>query len=406
MAQFNNTNRNKFQDNLNNIPELVEEMKRKTLKTLRYSLFGVVMVIIGLVIFIGCPELINPHKIKGNIVDVIYVPSKDFKNGNLWVLTNGSYAYTSKKMSGNNSKDCYFCKKFIHIYDPVTKKIINRFNIKYDGPDYSVKLFYKRNYVFMLISQDATTNQHPEIIKFNAENGTIISTTKDFINRFPPVKSGIAELYYNNKPESLLLTSLDGQKCTYFFDCDTIFIENSDYDKYLSQKISDTVIVSQYLLAEDNKAPQRKNLYEVTGQKKDIYNKYITESVIDDSSSLYFFYKAKSKPLIPNKIFLEGYIVHSDSEYVIIVHQKQIGIDSDRLLTCINSKGKYMWALQQSELFPNLRLSSKDAFSTLFFIKSDLNAYRYGNMLIFKFKKNEIMGIDITTGKKVWAYIK
>ena len=61
---------------LNATPELAEEMKLKTQKGCR-RLLGIIGLIVAiLVLFFGCPELIFPDKIKGNLVDVIYSKEK------------------------------------------------------------------------------------------------------------------------------------------------------------------------------------------------------------------------------------------------------------------------------------------------------------------------------------------
>ncbi len=404
MANFNSTNRSNFQDMLNASPELVEERRLKMQRGCRRVIAAFVLLTAALVLFFGCPELIYPNKIKGKTVDVIFVPGKNNKDGYLWILTDGSYVYTSKKQSGIN-KDIYFSKKFIHIYDPIAKKVISRFNVKYTANGYLIKLVYQKNSVTLIIPQDADNKQRPEIVKFNAENGKVIARTEDFMKRFPIISSGISELFYSKDPESISITALDGQKGSYYFDCDTIFLNIIDYRNYKIME-QDTTKITINMLAADNNAPQRKELYQVWGPKNVLLRGNISETYIKDSSTLYFFCHSFAKPLLPGKIFIEGYILFSDNDYVVVLHQKQTGNESDRMLTCVSTNGKYMWTMEQSQLFDNLRLSAADAFSTLFFIKSDLYAERYGDILCFKYKNNQIMGINIHKGEKIWTYIK
>jgi hypothetical protein len=61
------------------------------------------------------------------------------------------------------------------------------------------------------------------------------------------------------------------------------------------------------------------------------------------------------------------------------------------------------WTKTQDELFKKLAVIEDDPFSTIFFMKSKIKAVREGNILLFKFEPEGIIGFDYVTGKKLWT---
>ena len=148
----------------------------------------------------------------------------------------------------------------------------------------------------------------------------------------------------------------------------------------------------------------RKKLFLVTGPKSNLWEKNISESYFDNPSTLKFFTKSEAKPLLADKVFLEGELLYQDEECCFVFHQTQVGSDAERLLSCIDKSGTILWtASTENDLFPKLRATSKDAVSGMFFIKSSVHVSRSDDLVLFGFDRFGVIGFDYKSGKKMYA---
>lgn len=344
---------------------------------------------------------LTPNKIRGDLLDMTYVPGKDNSNGKLWIVTDGSFTYIQKTSTPGKvsvGRKGLFCKTYTYIYDPVEKKVLKEFKTSYDELPPKPKLFYKDGNVWMVSTQQFS--YEPMITVYNAETAEEIMDTKAFVKKHEQLSSGMSELYMEDNPKRFRISTHDGQKLIYLVDKDMLFSDDQDYRKYIESTAKGDVTI--FALGED-KGGARKKLYKVTGPADKLLASSITESILNNPESVKFFYNSTSVPLTTNKAYLEGLILYQDADAVIIIHQSQIGKNADRMLTCVAADGREMWTIPPEQLFPELRVTEKDAFSVIFFIKDKLSAQRSGDVVIFKFEPAGSICFDFKTGKKLWT---
>lgn len=367
---------------------------------LLFLIVPVLAIIAVLGYFILSPSLF-PNSIKGDLLDLTYIPGKDGKTGKLWIQTDGSFSYIQKtetpgKMS--MGRKGLFCKTFSYIYDPEQKKVIQKVKTKYDELPPPQKVFYKEGKVWIVSGEFGA--YEPMVNIYDAESASLILDTKAFTSKYKELNSGMTSLRVEDNPKRFVITTHDGQNVIYSVDKEKIFGNEQELKKS-DEKASDEVITIFMLGGEDGSGP-RKKLYKVTGPYSEIVNRSVSESSLNNPSSLKFFNKAEATALTPNKVYLEGLILYDDNENVIILHQSQIGKNADRMLTCIDNSGKEKWTIPPENLFKDMAVKEEDAFSVIFFMKDKFKVERAGNVIVFKFNPSGVIGFDINSGKKLW----
>jgi len=372
----------------------------------KFGCFGIVggaalLIVIILAAYFFVYPALTPNSIKGDFLDVTVVPSKN-TNPNLWVLTDGSFNFIqSTKSPGSYSvgRKCYFCKLWAYIYDPVKGEILKKIKIEQNDIITSSHILYKKNEVWVVTAQYG--ENPPGIYVFNSETGEQIMDTKDFIAKYPELSSGVSELYIDKKkPVSIRFKTRDGRTDQIFdFESGKIYDGWAEYNK--SKGSGDESKFNVFALGSQSSAV-RKNLYYVTGPKKEIQDPSHIESYLDNEHSLKFFANATAKKLVPDKGFIEGILLYQDEDACIIIHQAVADKDSDRMLTCVESDGKIRWEIKQSELFKKARVDKDDAFSSAFFMKDKFGGQQESGVFIFKLEGSGVMGFDYKTGKKLW----
>jgi hypothetical protein len=396
-------------------------------------------VILGVGLLIGLWFLLRdelmPNRIKGDYKDAILVPGV---NGNpvLFLITDGSFYYTSETNTpGEHSikTKSLFDKMYIYKYDPINEKVLYKKKLSFDNPPTMVKLKYINNRIWLI--QDSYSNHDPKIQIFDPETCNEISSTEAFVSGFPQLSSGIAELNIFNSElrfsirnldhtsmdakineERMTIKTKDGQQFDYYFNVDSLFANSVDYEKHLLKFDSSR---THWFIMDDMKAP-RKEMLIVEGKVQDFdaekcklkdtikkYSDYKYYDIIKNYSPAQKFVLQGLKLITPenSNIFLEGFIIYTDNDFCVIVHQDQVGDGAKRLITCINASGKKCWTLTQDDIFEELALDPDDAFSTAFFIKSSVTGLRLGNTFALKFNDVGIAGYDIESGKKLWEFI-
>lgn len=350
--------------------------------------------------FLISPKL-YPNKIKGDFLEAIYVPGKDGAKGYLWIQTDGSYHYISETKSPGSysvSRKGWFCKTWTYLYDPVEKKVIKEFKTPFEEIPPEPKMFYKDGNVW-IVSQEQRTYE-PMINVYNAGTGEIVMNTDAFIKKFPELNSGLSKLRFDHDPTRFEIDTKDGQKFIYVLDEDKMYASSKEYEN--AHLVKGKEKVSIFAMGDESSGP-RKKLYRVTGPAGDLLRTTISESQLKDSSEIMSFYHSTAVPLAENRVFIEGIILYQDKEAAVILHQTQAGKKADRILTCVDKEGEILWSLAQDQLFKSMGVNEdKDPFSVIFFMKDKFSAMRQGDLVIFKFIEEGMIGIDFKTGKKLW----
>jgi hypothetical protein len=375
---------------------------------LKWGCFGFIGAIILLVvivlagIFFVYPAL-TPNKLKGDLMNVVVVPGKDGSN-KLWILTDGSFHYIQETSSpGYHSvgNKCLFCKTWTYVYDPAEKKILNKIKTEYSSIITQSWIAYGSGKVWIVTGP--YDENEPRIFAYDAETSELVMDTKDFENKYPELKSGITDLRMDNNPERIILKTKDGREGIVFTVSDEkLYPKESDYRDFMERDKDKQVTV--FAMGDEQSSGPRKKLYSVTGPKGEIGEREVSSSYLKDPHTLMFFSKSTAEMLTPQRIYIEGLILYQDSDCCIIVHQDAAGKKANRMLTCVGIDGKEKWTATQDILFKKMKVDEDDdAFSGIFFMKSNMSAERSGNLVVFQLKGEGVIGFDYQTGKKLWV---
>ena len=370
-----------------------------------FGIIGAIIIIVIIAVigyFFAIPALI-PNKISGDFLDAVIVPSKDGSQ-KLWVLTDGSFNFIqTTKSPGRTStgRECYFCKTWTYIIDPETENVEKKIKTPYEDIITQIDLFYYNGKVWEFTREYG--ENEPRIEAFDSETGEKIMDTKEFIGKFSELSAGLTEVHFDEKDNTVKLKTKDGRdNLVYRLEDGKLYKDHSDFRNALLKDSSRYVY--SVLNPENNSGP-RKKLYKIAGPKNKILdNKSSLESYAGNQKSLQFFTGGLSSEPMTDKVFLEGIIYYQDSDCAIVIHLDQLGKKSNRILTCVDVKpGKEKWTIEQDMLFEDMKIDEEDdAFSSLFFTKDDIEVKRSGNLLVIQLKGEGIMGIDYSTGKKLW----
>jgi hypothetical protein len=370
-----------------------------------FGIIGAIIVIIIIVViayFFAIPAL-TPNKISGDFLDAEIVPSKDGSQ-KLWVLTDGSFNFIqTTKSPGRTStgRECYFCKTWTYIIDPETENVEKKIKTPYEDIITQIDLVYYNGKVWEFTREYG--ENEPRIEAFDPVTGEKTSDTREFTGRFSELSAGLTEVHYDEHNNTVRLKTKDGRdNLIYSLEDGKLFKDHSDFRDAMLKDSSRFVFS---VLSPENSSGPRKKLYKITGPKNKILdNKSSLESHAGNQKNLQFFTGGLTSEPMTERVFLEGIIYYQDSDCSIIIHLDQLGKKSNRIMTCIDIKsGKEKWTLEQDKLFDEMKIDEEDdAFSSLFFTKDDIEIKRRGNLVILQLKGEGIMGIDYSTGKKLW----
>ena len=323
--------------------------------------------------------------LKGIYMDALIVPGDNGKK-NLWIM---SYTLKGKTYYVNT-----------YIYDPADKEVIKSFESEYSSYPSLMKLFLKDKEVWKVNSESSGNPAGVSI--YDAASGEEKLNTQGFSQKYSELQGGISKLYARENPPYIEFETKDGRKPAFDLTSNKMYENYAAFRKsYSDEKTEMTIFGLGYEKSSEN---ARKKLFLVTGPKSNLWEKNISESYFDNPSTLKFFTKSEAKPLLSDKVFLEGELLYQDDECCFVFHQTQVGSDAERLLSCIDKSGTILWtASTENDLFPKLRATSKDAVSGMFFIKSSVHVSRSGDLVLFGFERFGIIGFDYKTGKKMYA---
>src|SRR3989304_4524878 len=380
--------------------------KKSSSGCMKFGCFGIVggIALIILIIVIGYffvfPAL-TPNSLSGSFLDVTIVPVKD-GSPRLWVLPDGSFNFIkTTKSPGHYStgRECYFCKLWLYMYDPVKKEILNKIKIEREDIITLSNILYKNGEIWVIAREYG--DSPPEIYVFNSETGEKIMDTKALCSKYEELSAGISTVNVETEaPAYIQFKTKDGRS-----DQIMDFESGEMYDgmsKYLDSKnTKDESMHILFALYSKNSAP-KKNLYLVTGPRNKVKKAGDVESYLDDEKNLKFHRNATANKLVPDKGFIEGLIIYEDDDACVIIHQKVADKDSDRMITCIDASGSVRWEIDQKDLFKKTRVDKDDPFSAIFFMKDKFGGMVQSGIFVFKLEGTGIMGFDYKTGKKLW----
>lgn len=320
----------------------------------------------------------------GILMSAIISPD-DEGNNNLWVMT---YKYKSSKYIINT-----------YIYNPEKNKILKNFETESTAFPSLSKLYCANKEVWKINS--STTGIEAGIYVYDPLSGEEKLNTRGFCDKY--LQSGISNLWVIENPLRINIETKDGRKPVFNIEEGKIYDNVSDYSK---AKKDDKEIISIFSLGVEKSGEEaRKKLYLVSGPKSNLQEKNISESYFSNPSTLKFFTKSEAKPL-NDKVYLEGIMPYQDDECCFVFHQTQTGNEAERILTCIDKKGNTLWSVStEDDLFPSLRATQKDAFSTMFFIKNNIHVFRSNELVLFVYDRYGFIGFDFQTGEKQFDQI-
>lgn len=317
----------------------------------------------------------------GTLMNTAIAPDKD-GNNNLWVMT---YKYKSSKYYINT-----------YIYNPEENEIIKDFEtVSGSFPSVS-KLLYINKEVWKMNS--STTGLEAGIYIYDPTTGDEKMNTEGFTAKYPELQAGISNFWLYEHPLSINFETKDGRKPVLDLNNEKMYDNASEFRNSFKDEKEEISIFS--LGVEKSGEEARKKLFLLTGPKSNLRDRNVSETYFSNPSTLKFFTKSEAK-VLTDKVFLEGIMPYQDDEACFVFYQNQIGSDAERYLSCIDKVGKIVWTVStEDELFTKLRATNKDAFSTMFFIKSSVHVSRSGDLVLLTYDRFGFEGFDFSTGKK------
>lgn len=371
------------------------------------SCFGVIAAIIILILigfaayFFALPALM-PNRISGDFLSAVIVPQKNGEE-KIWILTDGSFNYiktTERPGYKSTGRECIFCKTYTYIVDPKTENVQKKIKTEYNDIITIIDLVYSNNLVWG-ITKEYGENE-PKIETYDPETAEKISSTEQFIAKFPELSSGLTEVYYDKVDNTIKLKTKDGIERIYSLTHNKLYKDYAEFNDSFEKDY--TVITLPLLTSDDNSSNQRKKVMIVKGTIADLHKQsLLKEQFISIQKNVYEKDNIQVLHTL-DKVFIEGIIYFKDSDCAIIIYLDKLGKKSNRLMSCIDIKtGKEKWVADENILFKKMQIDEEDdSFSSLFFTKNNIQVQRLGNTVMLSLKNVGIMGFDYETGKKLF----
>lgn len=355
--------------------------------------FFILVGIAALAYFVILPKfnIPLPFSIASNdLLDATIVPSKEGER--IWIIADGSFNYIKKVTSPGKfsmGRECIDCKTWTYIYD-LNGNMLNKIKTEQQDIITAAYIEYLGGKVWTFV--EGYGDNPPKLETYDPETGNKISTTEDFLKKYPELSSGFAEMRFDKEEKVVKLKTKDGRNIIFDPEKESLVNEKS--------VVKDSTIVSMLILGKEPESLERKVLYKVTGPKSKLEESSLVHSV-NNPSSLKFFHNATAEKI--GGVYLEGIIYHRDDDCTIIIHLDQIGKQANRIMTCLDSKtGKEMWTVKNNEMFDKMKIDEdKDSLSKVFFSKDKIGVERSGNIIILHMQYEGVIIYDYKTGKKI-----
>lgn len=344
-----------------------------------------------------------PNILRGDLQNILVFPTADGKY-KLWIQTDGSFRATSR--TNNHGAITlktvgWFCRTYSYVYDPINDDIVNGFKTSYDDLPPEPHIIYEKEKIWVVNS--SSDGVPPAIKVYDSKNYQEILNTQSFCEKNKELSSGIENLSVDHqRPVRFSISTKDGRELVYIPSDDKFFQNSIELEKYYKQ--TDTTVSGIFSLTNEENSGKRKKLYYITGPKYELYFSYSwTEEIVKQNISA--FKNLKATEMLPEKIFIEGEILFTDDEFVVIVHQDNVGKNANRMLTWVDKSGKELWTAQQEDLFDEIKGKDDESATEMSFLVHQLAVQRFGNEVIFIYKPVGAMGFQLTTGKKFWEFV-
>ncbi len=373
-----------------------------------YKLTGEVKKIVDIPNNVFGPPTENPENVDkrfaGSFIDAVLIPQSDGST-KLFVLTDGSVKYMLKqKSTGRFSMGwaCNDCKTISYIYDPAVDKVVTQTENKFSDIISQSHIIYANGKIMQFTNP--TEKDGPRINTYDPASGEIIADTKAFLDQHQELSSGIIDLTFHDRDQTVSFLTKDGQRdLVYDPASDKIYKDEIKMRNELGESAGGGRGTIYFLRTETG--DKRESLFKVTASKKDIITRESTlESYLTNQSFL--------KDIIPtavvekptDKTFLNGKIYYQDDDYFVIIYLDQAGKIANRLLVCYDAKtGKEAWSLEPDALFPEMKINEKDDSGSSYTMTYDkIKFRRANNILMMTFQETGMKGFDLKSGKQIW----
>ncbi len=356
------------------------------------------VIILGIVAYKGV-AMFGKNRISGKLMDALIVPGPSGQ-AQLIVLTDGSLPYISKSRSPGKQttgQKGLFCKTYLYMYNPVSKQVLFRIKTKCETLPPESLLILAHDQVWEVCADPAYDRPHLRV--FDWKTGEILMTQDGFLSKFPQLSGGVIRIVgIPGRFPYLEIYSRDGQVFCYSLDSEKLY---GDKKSFLNSLDGLSKEVTVFKLA-DTSGGVRKRLYKFTGPPSKLLFTSISEVYFEKPELAKAHLQASPEKIAPEQVFLEGWIGYQDSDIVVVVHQDQVGENSPRRITCMDSAGNVRWTLSQKDIFPGLARKQKDPFSTPFFLSHRLRIKKSGNTLLFVLVHEGMMLVDSAHGQVLW----
>ncbi|MBN8570918.1 MAG: hypothetical protein J0M18_14915 [Ignavibacteria bacterium] len=385
-----------------NVPGMSPKNKSKVKRGFKIVLFIIIFILGYVVSYYFIIPSVFPKSIRGDLQNIRAFPSADGKY-KLWIQNDGTLRFTSRTNNmGQISLKTkgWFCRTYSYVYDPASKDVLNGFKTSFDDLPPVSDIIYENGKIWLVNS--SSEGVPPEIRAYNSENYQQILNTQSFCEKNKELAAGIINVSVDNqKPVRFRISTKDGRELVYNPSDDKFFPNTIEFEKYY--KLNDSTASGIFALVNEENSDKRKKLYYITGPKYDLYfsTSWAQEIVKQNMSA---FKSMKPVEILPDKVFIEGNVLYTDDEIAVIVHQDNVGKTSNRMLTCVDKSGKELWTVQQKDLFDELEGKDDDSRTEMFFLRTQLDAQRAGNVVVFIYKPAGAIGFQVADGKKLWEY--
>ena len=387
---------------INNSTSLRNSNKTKLSKKLLLILLAIPALIIFIILWntVLSPAFF-PNDIRGDLIDLTFIPGNGSSPGRLWIQTDGSFSYISKSTSAGSqsiSRKGLFCKTYSYVYDPIAKKVLTKIKTPYDNLPPRQKVYFKEGKVWVVSQEDG--GKDAEVNVYDPQSGALLTDNKNFLASHKELSSGMERIIFGEDQNELTISTHDGKTFSYSVSMDKLYPNSLELSK--AGNSPDTKVTLFQLGREENNS-KRKVLYKVTGSYETVVVSKVSESQLKgELPFIQLSNNAEASLLTPGRVYLEGIILYQDAELAVILHQDKIGKSANRLLTCVDTSGKEKWTVNQDLLFSDMAVREEDSFSEIFFMKSKIKMERSGNTVILKFTPSGVIAFDTDSGKKMW----
>jgi hypothetical protein len=372
---------------------------------LKLGLFGCIgaLILLAIIVFAAIHFLRPALSAKGMTGDFMNAVSVPGPNGayRLWILSDGSFHYIQRTESPGRfsmGRKCKLCKTWTYVYDPTNKTVLAKFKTDYKTLILRTWMTYLNGKIW--IATGPYEENEPRIFVYTVDPPGLARETQGIITKYPELSSGLINLRMEKDPDRIYLDTRDGREGLVLTLRDENLYQNeSEFRNTLAAGNEERITV--FALGREDSGPRRK-LFKVTGPRNRVKDSFI-EFALKDPNTLKSQAKATAEPATPNRVYIEGMIFYQDADCCLILHQDAAGQTADRLLTCVDSRGKEKWTAGPSELFKEMKVDiDKNSLSAIFFIKDNIDVSRTGSLVLLQLRGVGAIGFDFETGKKLW----